>query len=157
MRCVDPKCPFRTSQADEALDEPGVLHDENQDIPDEDKEFGDFDPRDTVEEDDEEELEMAVSKANSSMAAPGKAVNIFPFASPITTHTRTLVQVLDAPSATHLLLLTRTAHPGLIVAAREHNLEVIAWVTSETSSPPSRAGGERASISAPSTWKRRWV
>ena len=50
--------------------------------------------------------------------------NIFPFAFPVALHTRTLA-ALKADGMSHIFILTRSAHPGLAVAARESGLEVV--------------------------------
>lgn len=64
-------------------------------------------------------------------AAPGGnersyIVNLFPYAAPVAAHARVLQEILKAPQRTHLLILSRTAHPGLVLAGRAAGLKVIA-------------------------------
>ena len=54
--------------------------------------------------------------------------NLFPFALPLIVHEKILAQVARGSSLSHLILMTRTAHPGLCVAARGLNLECIVLI-----------------------------
>ena len=62
------------------------------------------------------------------------------FANPVMFYTRLLEKLLNASGRTsHLILATRTAHPNLVIAARNANMTVIALVSS---SPHSMQHGE---------------
>ncbi len=54
--------------------------------------------------------------------------NLFPYAAPLAVHTRLLTEVAQAHTRTHLLIVTRTAHPGLCLAGRQAGLKVIAYL-----------------------------
>ena len=55
-------------------------------------------------------------------------MNIFPFARPVAMYRRILNDVMKASSLTHLVVLTRSAHPGLFIAGLDCHLEVVAFV-----------------------------
>ncbi len=66
----------------------------------------------------------------SDPAADGKRqylVDLFPFARPVSHYVGVLKNVCRAESASHLVLLSRTAHPAALVAGRECGLEVTAF------------------------------
>ena len=129
LRCTDPQCSMRDKAELEAQDagDPDAadacLHEDDQ-------EFGEFDMRDSVEEDDIDEAELAMAAAAEEDHQQGKGQgrfkrNLFPFASPVAVHNRILNQVLRASSFSHAIILTRSSHPGLYLAARECNLQVV--------------------------------
>ena len=98
LRCMDPKCKFRGDQ--DANDDPDAA---NADLNDDDQEFGDFDSRDTVEDEEPDEGELALAAAEPPDAATdavgGKFKrNLFPFASPVAVHSKVLHQVANASS-----------------------------------------------------------
>jgi hypothetical protein len=100
---------------------------EQEDIPIEDQEDPNFEECFEPGEDDVDS-DMLL-EPSAGLTAKGKdskyVVNLFPYVAPVAAHTRILSDLLRCNQRTHLLLLTRTAHPGLIVAAREANLKVI--------------------------------
>ena len=57
-----------------------------------------------------------------------RTTKLFPFASPVSYYVRLLTKVLAADSLTHLVILTRTAHPSILMAALELKLEVVCYV-----------------------------
>ncbi len=142
LRCIDPKCQFRTDMEDEGEESSSKLP-ENLEIPEDDLEIGDFDPRDSMEEeqhDGHDEHLQALDQRKGTAEPDAKCIrNVFPFAFPVAYHGRTLDQVLGASSLTHLVVVTRTAHPGLLVAARQRGLEVICLL--EGASPHSQGHG----------------
>ena len=128
LRCMDPKCKFRGDQ--DANDDPDAA---NADLNDDDQEFGDFDSRDTVEDEEPDEGELALAAVEPADAATDGAGskfkrNLFPFASPVAVHSKVLHQVANASSLSHLIVLTRSAHPGLFIAGRQCKLEMIALI-----------------------------
>lgn len=124
LRCVDPKCPMRGEGDSVLLEDPEAA---DGDLHVDDQEFADFDPRDTVEEEEADEADLAVEMDQDGPSAAGKFKrNLFPFASPVAVHSRVFHQILRGSSCSHVLVLTRSAHPGLYIAARECKLECIA-------------------------------
>ncbi len=128
LRCVDPRCSMRTDDADSSagLDPEAA----DADLHEDDQEFGEFDPRDSVEEDDAEEGDLAMASGMfEERKETGKFKrNLFPFASPVAFHSQILHRVLNASRFSHMLILTRSAHPGLYVAARDCKLECLVFV-----------------------------
>ena len=55
-------------------------------------------------------------------------MNIFPYAAPLAVHAPLLGEVGFVHTRTHLVCITRTAHPGLRLAARQAGLKVIAYL-----------------------------
>ena len=129
MRCTNSDCPLRGASHGGS-----VTDDEDAEIPVEDREEPDFESLYEFGEDEGEQDEVSASMGSASQTVvAGKgdgvyAVNLFPYAAPIAAHKQVFSSVLHATQRTHLLLLTRTAHPGVMVAARESNLKVIALV-----------------------------
>ena len=115
-------CPPYTNEAEGA--------DENKDIDadDLDNTDGDFE----ADEEDDQAEEDAVREGEEKIACEGpkkkRLVNIFPFARPVAFYKRILNDVMKAGSLTHLVVLTRTAHPGVFIAGLESRLEVVAFV-----------------------------
>ena len=55
-----------------------------------------------------------------------KVLSIFPFARPVAWYKKLILDLLKGASCTHLLVLSRSAHPSALFAGRELRLEVIA-------------------------------
>ena len=125
MRCMDPRCKYRGSGNTDEEDPEAA----NAELNEDDQEFGGYDPRDMVEEDEATEADLALAQVEGELGSAGAFKrNLWPFASPVAAHAKVLVQVACASSLTHLVVLSRTAHPGLYVAARESKLEVIVLI-----------------------------
>jgi hypothetical protein len=129
LRCTMAKCPFRptsTTHPDEQLDENAEINPEDIDEPNFE---ACFDPTEVDADDD------AYDAAGTS-AAGGPAgslstdckQNLFPYAAPQALHHRMLMDIGQAHTRTHLVIATRTAHPGLVLAARQAGLKVIAYL-----------------------------
>ena len=129
LRCMDPKCDKRGKDVAMEGADPEDVNDE---LNEDDRVLGEFDPMDIVEEAELDEGDIAVNThmtQRTSSSEQGKfRRNLFPFASPLEHHSRILHQLMGATSFTHMVVLTRTAHPGLIVAARECKLETLVLV-----------------------------
>lgn len=121
MRCTASSCPLRPmpAGADEGADE-------NAEIPPGDREAGEYEGCFEAGEDELDPDAAAVMAASSGEGSGRAMTNLFPYAAPVAVHARVFSEVLRSHEKSHLLLLTRTGHPGLIVAAREANLKVIA-------------------------------
>ena len=81
-----------------------------------------------VEDDGEMELEPQPTELEPQTGSGGThayKVNLWAFVAPIVAHRRVLADVLRREERTRMLLLTRTAHPGLLTACREAALNVI--------------------------------
>ncbi len=124
LRCVCKNCPLRAVKPTSS-----TARSEQEEIPVEDQEEPNFEECFEQGEDEEEADALmdgtAVGLSTQSDPNDGTyVVNLFPYAAPIAAHARIFADVLKATQRTHLLLLTRTAHPGVIIAAREANLKV---------------------------------
>ena len=121
MRCTASSCPLRPmpAGADEGADE-------NAEIPPDDREAGEYEGCFEAGEDELDPDAAAVMAASSGEGSGRAMTNLFPYAAPVAVHARVFSEVLRSHEKSHLLLLTRTGHPGLIVAAREASLKVIA-------------------------------
>ena len=79
-------------------------------------------------------LRNELQKALAELEQKGKttkedrATKLFPFASPVSYYVRLLSKVLGVDSLTHLVILTRTAHPAILMAALELKLETVCYV-----------------------------
>ncbi len=131
LRCLDYDCAHRPSKPAEKQPKS-----EKEEIEAEDLEGGsDFEEcfeggENSGDEKDAEELDATEQKDDESKPKePGQeyTVNLFCYGAPIAVHGCVFRDLLKGSQRTHLLLLSRTAHPGLIVAAREANLKVIGW------------------------------
>ena len=76
---------------------------------------------------------LSVGKQSSRIRPWGAAggdctVNIFPYAAPLAVRVRLLGKVGLVQTRTHSVCITRTAHPGLCLAARQAGLKVIAYL-----------------------------
>ena len=132
LRCMDPKCSKRGVEVATEDADPAAVNDE---LHEDDRVLGEFDPRDIVEEAELDEGDIAVNTEQmmtGELDEEGKhgkyRRNLFPFASPVEQHSRVLHQLVGATGFTHLIVLSRTAHPGLLVAARECKLEILALI-----------------------------
>jgi len=76
----------------------------------------------------------------SSLEKKKALANVFVFAQPVAIYEGILKSVVKAQNMTHLIVLTRTSHPSLLVAGRRCGLETIAFV--EKVSPHSMGHGE---------------
>ena len=134
FRCTDPACKYRSKNED--------LSDNTNDVPEEDAEELDVSAYLAFEEDDAEvEKDMEVDAALAAEEDPlmaeseeaqavarqmKKQADVFTFAFPIEWYRRILRQVTF--NAQHLVILTRTSHPGLVLAGRGLQLEVTCLV-----------------------------
>ena len=137
LRCTDPNCPLRPegergdSRHDPAPD--GVwrhdpapdaeIHvDDREGGQDDDGAFGE--DANTLEED---EITMALADEAGVDDSEGKKkylVDLFTFSRPVAFYQRILSQVAGASHHDHLIALSRSAHPSLLVAARASSLSV---------------------------------
>jgi hypothetical protein len=130
MRCVSTSCPFRPARPSGTEAAPAGDDDE---IPAEDLEEEGFeDTFDQQEEagaggNDDRDEEVPVEGACSAAPADCQQ-NLFPFAAPRALHTRVLHEIGHSHTRTHLVIITRTAHPGAIIAGRDAGLKVIALI-----------------------------
>jgi len=62
------------------------------------------------------------------MDAGDCTTNLFAYAAPLAVHRKVLGTICAVQSRTHMVVLTRTAHPGLLVAGRGFGLKVIAFL-----------------------------
>ena len=76
--------------------------------------------------------EAAAPGAATAQAAKKKYTNVFPFAQPISYHARLLDRLFSKSRISHLVVLTRTSHPAMYVAARGMGLEVVSLVAGAT-------------------------
>ena len=102
------------------------------DIPVEDTEEPDFEACfEAGEDEDDNEATIPMETEEPALLAEDKkakavVVSLWPYAIPISLQKCILSTICRASERTHLLLLTRTAHPGSIIAGRECGLKVIA-------------------------------
>lgn len=88
---------------------------------------GDKDDGESPEEKERrEQLAQECGPNESDQGVKPYRVRLFQQAAPIAVHLQILQKALKVHTKTHLLLLTRNSHPGLIVAARSKGLKVIA-------------------------------
>ena len=100
------------------------MGDENDDIPAADMEvdgstdwFGfDEDEQDDGDQEGAQQVRTAAPK-------PTLRRNLYPFAIPAAVDKRVLQDVCKASQRTHLIVFTRTAHPGVLIAGRELGLK----------------------------------
>ena len=135
QRCEDRNCKFRAKKLDEDA-EP----DEFEEIPPEDRDkmtfeetFDQVEKKDDGDEDDKDlrdqlQQDTLPGAGKSAKGAKPYGVNLYVHAAPLAHHSQILTGPLKADQRTHLLILTRTAHPGLIVAGRLAKLKVIVHV-----------------------------
>ena len=128
LRCVSSLCPMRDDAAG------SQWANEDEEIPLEDQEAPNFEEcfeqaETTADDDIDMDCDGPLPVAGSSAQAdtmPTYVVNLWPCAAPIAVHARILADILRASQRTHMLLLTRSAHPGMVIAARDAGLKVIA-------------------------------
>ncbi len=97
-----------------------------------DCEMPDADSMDVTEEaEGENEIEAGrvLSKEEGPTSSePAYAVDLFTFARPISYYTCILENVGQSATSSNLIVLTRTAHPALLIAGRKQRLEVFSLV-----------------------------
>ncbi len=75
-------------------------------------------------------LSPEAAAADSDKASKKRCVNVYTFANSVAFYTRVFDRVLNTTGRlSHVILATRTAHPNLLVAARNAKMDVIACVT----------------------------
>ena len=117
LRCQNSKCKWRpaaaASQRIDLLDE----------IPMDDRE------KDVMQNTIEETPDTAgPNKASEEVCPPddrATAMELFTFSRPVSYYVSLLKELCSVPTVSFLVALTRTAHPGLLVAGRELGLEVL--------------------------------
>ena len=126
LRCNVAACPhFQALKASE--DDESTL-DENMDLDADDLEnpiMEDF----QEEDDHQEERDATESTRQDAAACPPekkRLVNVFTFAQPVALYETVLGTLLGLGRATHLTVMTRSAHPSPLIAGRANLLEVIA-------------------------------
>ena len=122
LRCTSRACPLRGIEvsADATAD---VL----EDIHKHDLETDDITM--DVDEDDEEGTDAGdaggLAPQHEDTASKPYVVDVFTYGRPINYYEEMLSQIFRCESASYFLLLTRTGHPGALIAARSKSLEVI--------------------------------
>ena len=120
MRCTSRACPFRPVGT-------GAVTDENAEIAAEDLDEPNFEGCfDAAEADGVAEDDVVMEETVRDVGSGDCKQNLFPYAAPQVLHSRMLQVIGQADTRTHLVILTRTGHPGLIVAARRAGLKVVA-------------------------------
>eukprot|EP00974_Lingulodinium_polyedra_P086407 8372130-Lingulodinium_polyedra.AAC.1 len=66
------------------------------------------------------------TQARGDDAEDVKVLNLFPFARPVAWYKKMITDLLKGANCSHLLVLSRTAHPGALFVGRELHLEVVA-------------------------------
>ena len=116
-------------------------------IPTDDKEGTQYEAcfeegEDDMEDVGEMELEPQPTELEPQTGSGGThayKVNLWAFVAPVVAHKRVLSDVLRCAERTRVLLLTRTAHPGLFIACREAALNVITLQHGRRNHPKSTA------------------
>lgn len=116
QRCMSTACPFRAKLETDA----------GTDSEKETEEAGEL--FEAAEESSDEENAPVSSRAPCVPASKGYIKELWPYARPVQQGVKIMQQLLHSETATRLILLTRTAHPGLLVAARQVKLRAIAYV-----------------------------
>ena len=120
MRCMSIACPLRPAARAEAggdtMDEIAA-----EDLDDVDFECC-FDAHENADDDDD----AICGTASVGMSADGATQNLFPYAAPLAVHERILTDIGKIGNRTHLLVISRTAHPGLVLSGRKAGVKVIA-------------------------------
>ena len=123
LRCMDRSCPLRPEKPGEGM--PPDVHAEicADDLEDQTMdEYCEF-----MEDTDDAAMEIEEPRGGlTPQVGDPYLVDLFPFARPIRHYKDILIQVCHSDSAAHLVLVSRTGHPGLLVAARDVNLEIFA-------------------------------
>ena len=127
LRCVNSACKHRgqTQTSEEgagALDTEVQLSDEETAEPAGEYEEDDMSPQE------QDATRLAELEQKGKKTKEDRATKLFPFASPVSYYVRLLSKVLGADSLTHLVILTRTAHPAILMAALELKLETVCYV-----------------------------
>ena len=95
----------------------------DEEIPLEDREHPDFENCF-----DQAEAESGDEAPDEDKGKDDCATNLFAYAAPLAVHRKVLSLICAIHTRTHLIVLTRTGHPGLLVAGRGFGLKVIAFV-----------------------------
>lgn len=140
LRCTDPLCPMRPEEERKRAQEQLDAESNNMEMrPDaeihaddcEGNEGGeDYEEQDNDAE--EDEIMAALQEDDEPTAAGGKSkylVELFTFGRPVSFYTKVLAQIGQASQADHLIVITRTAHPAILVAGRQQKLSVHALVS----------------------------
>ena len=126
LRCTSSTCSMRVAKSG-SVAKIGDVGLEDEEIPVEDREDADFESCfDQAEAggsgDEAEEGDKGQQEAGD------RATNLFAYAAPLAVHRKVLSAIGAVQTRTHLVVLTRTAHPGLLVAGRGFGLKVIAFM-----------------------------
>lgn len=122
LRCLDPRCTFRPGNSGPSGENAGDQTDSDQE-----KEGNQGDLCE-VAEDSEDDVGGAGNQTSKDQSMQGKYLKeLWPFARPVAQGARILQQMLHSETATRLVLLTRSAHPGLLVAARTVKLRSLGY------------------------------
>ncbi|CAK9118027.1 unnamed protein product, partial [Durusdinium trenchii] len=122
QRCLNPQCPLRPKPGPRESQDDHDKTDNEADVPE-----GAHDLCE-VSEDDGDEVGHASEHAEA-LVPPGKYVKeLWTFVRPVEQGVRILRQLCSAETASRCIILTRSAHPGMIVACRQVQLRVVAYV-----------------------------
>ena len=131
LRCTSSACSMRAadSPADPSdPDQQAQTDKADEEIPLEDRELPDFEHCfDQVAE-----AGSGDEAADDDKGQDDRATNLFAYAAPLAVHKKVLSQICAVHARTHLIVLTRSAHPGLLVAGRSFGLKVVAFVDGVT-------------------------
>ena len=118
LRCRDPNCSMRDSDNADPCDPLSEIAEDDREEDSLQEQF---------EEANEAESEAtSVSVPLPASWAPNAAmVDLFTFSRPISYYTSLFKDLLQLPSASLMIVLSRTAHPGAMIAARLQGLDVI--------------------------------
>ena len=115
QRCLDPQCRHRARPGTEGTDsenekeDAGELCEVNEDS------------------DDDGAARSNLDLGGVTLDESRYVKNLWPFARPIAQSVRIFKELLHSEKATRVVLLSRSAHPGVMVAARELKLRVIGY------------------------------
>ena len=133
LRCTNPRCEWRdareTSADDEMFEIPkDDLEDAELDacFEQDEEDPGDMDVDDAADVGVDADADAGCSASAADASGASYKVNLWPHAAPIAAHKRVLSVICRSAEKSHLLLFTRSAHPGLIIAGREFGLKVLA-------------------------------
>ncbi len=121
QRCVDKECPWRPekkAEGDEAANKTA-----SDELPPDDKVAMDFGMQFSEDEGEEgkEDVKDSLVKEPSQKTFP---TQLYPVAYPQSWQKRMLSQGINLGAHTHLLVLTRSPHPSVLVAARDYTVGV---------------------------------
>ena len=127
LRCTSSACCMRA--ADIPKDPAGLFDPDtpseraDEEIPLKDREHPDFENCF-----DQAEAESGDEAPDEDKGKDDCATNLFAYAAPLAVHRKVLSVICAVHTRTHLIVLTRTAHPGLLVVGRGFGLKVVAFV-----------------------------